>query len=359
MKILQVIGSMDRGGSQNLLMNIYSNIDRNKYQFDFLVFKDKKYDFDDKLKELDGKLIVMPSPAEIGMFRFIKKFKRLCKENKYDIVHAHTLFNCGPCVYAAFLAGVKNRISHSHSTKYLDEKISFKKKIYFFLSKLLINLFSTNYIACGVDAGKFLYYKNKKVIVLNNGIDLNKFSYSEKNREKIRNHYSINKDDILIGHVGRLMYIKNQSFLLDIMSELDKKYKLILVGGGEDESKLLNKINELKLSDRVFLTGDVNNVSDYYSAFDIFCFPSLHEGIPFTVIEAQANGLKVLASKNISPECDVSKTIEFLSIENIELWRNKILTSDYSRKDYSSCIDKKGYSINSTVEILKEIYNKY
>ena len=358
MKVLQVIGSMDRGGSQNLLMNIYSNIDREKYKFDFLVFKDKKYDFDDKLNELGGKLIVMESPKEIGMFKFIKKFKQLCIDNKYDIVHAHTLFNCGPCVYAAFLAKVKTRISHSHSTKYLDEKISIKKKIYFFLSKLLINIFSTNYIACGEDAGKFLYYKSKKVNVLNNGIDLKKFAFKKKNREKIRKQYSINNEDVLIGHVGRLMYIKNQTFLLDVLSKLDKKYKLILVGGGEDERKLVKKVNELNLNNRVIFTRDVNNVSDYYSSFDIFCFPSLHEGIPFTVIEAQANGLKVLASKNISPECNLSGAIEFLSIENIEIWKNKIITSDYSRNDYSSIIEKKGYSINSTVKILEDVYNK-
>lgn len=356
MKILQIIGSMDIGGSQNLLMNIYSNIDRNNYQFDFLVFQDKKFDFDEKLKELGGNLIYIDSPSKIGMGKFIKKVKKLCIENKYDIVHAHTLFNCGPCVFAAYLAGIKIRISHSHSTRYLDEKITIKKRIYFFLSKLLINLFSTHYFACGIDAGKFLYFKNKKVLVLNNGIDIDKFSFNNSNRSQIRKQYNIKNEDILIGHVGRLMYIKNQAFLIDIINKLDKNYKLMLVGGGEDEKKLVEKVSKLKLENRVIFIGDVNNANEYYSAFDLFCFPSLHEGIPFTVIEAQANGLSIIASENISNECNVSETIHFFPIDDVNLWVDKIKKVDYSRKDFSSYIDKKGYSIKSTVETLKKIY---
>ena len=140
MKVLQVIGVLDRGGAETFLMNVFDNINRDKYSFDFLVFHKKQYDYDEKVKELGGNIIYIESPKKIGIIKFIKELKKICKNNKYDVIHAHTLFNCGPCMLAGFLAGVKVRLSHCHSTKVMDEKINFYKKIYMIISKLLINI---------------------------------------------------------------------------------------------------------------------------------------------------------------------------------------------------------------------------
>ncbi|MDE6141341.1 MAG: glycosyltransferase [Bacilli bacterium] len=116
MKILQVIGVLNKGGAETLLMNIFENIDREKYEFDFLVFEDREYPYTKKVLEMGGNIIYMPDPKKVGMFNFIQEFKKLCKKNKYEVVHAHTLFNCGPCMLGAYLAGVKVRSSRWHST---------------------------------------------------------------------------------------------------------------------------------------------------------------------------------------------------------------------------------------------------
>lgn len=366
MKILQIIGVLNRGGAETLLMNIFNNIDRKKFKFDFLVFQNKHFDYEDKIRELGGNIIFIESPKEIGMINFIRKLKKLCKQNKYDVVHAHTLFNCGPCVLAAWLAGIKKRISHSHSTKILENEITVKKKIYFFMSKLLINLLSTDCIACGEKAGKFLYYRFRKFKIIKNGIDIDKFKYNEKNNIEIRKKYNIPDSSLIIGNVGRLIYIKNQKYLIDIFSKINKQHSdsyLLILGDGELKEELQNKIKKLNLEKNVFLTGSVENANEYYSAFDVFALPSLFEGVPFTLIEAQTNGLPIIASENISKECNISNTIKFLNIEekNVSKWVNEIINiynGMNSRNDNIKFIIKEGYSIKETIKVLNEIYCK-
>ena len=361
MKILQVIGTLNRGGAETFLMNVFRNINREKYTFDFLVFKEEKYDYEDEIKKLGGKIIYLQTPKEIGMIKFIKKFKKICKKNNYDVVHAHTLFNCGPCMLGAFLANVKVRVSHSHSTKYLEERVTFLKKIYYHISKLLINIFSTDYIACGEKAGAFLYYKNKKKVIIKNGIELEKFKYSETLNKKMRNNLNISNDAIVIGHVGRLMYIKNQTFLIDLFNDFHKKFKksyLILVGDGVDRIKLVDKVKKYNLEDFIIFTGSISNVNEYYNVFDLFVFPSLFEGLPYTLIEAQANGIPIISSNTVSKESNITGEITFLDLRKPkDIWLNEMTNRYKKRYEKKQQIIENGYSINDTIEKLLLIYN--
>ena len=363
MKVLQIIGVLNRGGAETLLINILSNINREKYKFDFLVFEDKEYPYSEKVRSLGANIICIESPNKIGMIRFIKKLKKICQENEYDVIHAHTLFNCGPCLLAGFLAGIRVRIAHSHSTQKLDRVSSVKKNIYFFIAKILLNVFSTHKIACGDAAGKFLYF-NKKYTILKNGIDIKNFNFNINTREVIREKYNISKNTLLLGHVGRLIYIKNQMFLLKIINKIiDTDVKLILVGDGEMKDEIEAYIKKQKLEDRVIMIGSTENVNDYYNAFDIFVFPSLFEGVPYTLIEAQANGLNILASNNISKECDITHSINFMKIgdEYIKNWIEEILkykNNNKGRNNNAELIRKSGYSMEETVAFIEKIYNK-
>lgn len=361
MRVLEVIGSLNRGGAETLLVNIFENINKDNSEFDFLVYENKEFDYSKKIKELGGNIIYIESPTSIGMFNFINKLRKLIEKNKYDIVHAHTLFNCGPVMLSAFLAGVKKRLSHSHNTKILDEKISIKKRIYFFISKILINIFSSKCLACGKSAGNFLFYKFRRFTIIKNGINLDKYKYNEKINKKLRIKYNISENSIIIGNIGRLNHQKNQNFLIDIFYEFHKNNKnsyLFIVGEGELRRELTNKVNNLKLKNNVIFTGNVSNANEYYSMFNLFLFPSIFEGLPYTLIEAQENGLPILSSDKVSNEVNITKKIEFLSLnKSAKKWADecvKLLKNQ--RKNNDKYIIENGYSIKNTTNLIEDIY---
>ncbi len=362
MKILQVIATLDRGGAETLLVNILENIDRKQYQFDFLVFDDKQYDYEDKILALGGKIIRFPSPVSIGMLKFIKQLKKLIKEESYDVVHAHTLFNCGPVMLSAFLAKVKKRISHSHNTKILEEKISIKKRIYFILSKLLINLLSTDCLACGEEAGNFLYYRFRNFKIINNGIKIDKYQFNNSLREQLRYNYKISADALVIGNIGRLNFQKNQKFLIDIFEKIIIEYPnsfLVILGDGELKKELEDIIHQRHLEKHILLLGNLPNANEYYSMFDIFVFPSLFEGLPYTLIEAQCNGLPIIASSAISNQSNITNTIIFLDLnESTKVWKDVILKEQRKRYEDLDAISNSGYSIMNTTNIIVDLYSK-
>jgi len=362
MKILHVITALNRGGAETLLMNIYRNIDREKYKFYFLVFEEEKFEYEDEIIKLGGKIFRMKSPKETGMLQYITVLKQLLKREEFDVVHAHNLFNCGPTVFAAYLAGIKVRISHSHTNKYLDENRKIKKKIYYILSKFLINIFSTNLIACSEQAGNFLFYKLRKFRVLKNGININKFKFDDEKRNRLRNRYKIENDTIVIGHVGRFNNEKNHSFLIKTFHELLKlnnNIKLMLVGNGELENEIKNMVNDLNLMDKILFLGSVENVNEIYNAFDIFVFPSKFEGLGIVLIEAQCNGLPIIASDTITQEVNISNQIKYISLEKQpQYWAEAIYEKSTNKKRANNLklILDSGYLIQSTVKDLEKIY---
>ena len=229
-KVLEVIAELNRGGAETLLMNILDYINHEKYQIDFLCYGNKKFDYEENVNKHHGKIYRTSPPYKIGMFNHISEVKKFLMLHNYDVVHVHNLFNCGPVLLAAFLAGVKIRIAHSHNTEYLDKKsmITFKKKIYYFLAKILLNLFSTEKLACGVDAGKFLYFPWYKFKVVKNGIPCEKYKFNPSLQLKYRNMFNFSDNDFILGHVGRFTEQKNP-----ILCNINKKD-----GGGGD---LINK----------------------------------------------------------------------------------------------------------------------
>lgn len=348
-RVLQ-IGMHDQiGGIENILMNYFRRINKNKFQFDFIIPYPSGGYFDEEIKEKGGNVYYFSFKNDKNIFKFIKQLNSFFKENHYDIVHCSDSALGFIYMFIAKKNGVKIRIAHSHSSNVEKGIKGFIKKILF---KIYI-LFSNKNIACSKKAGDFMF-KKKKYEIISNSIDYSKFCFNLQNRIEIRNSLNLNKNDILIGHVGRYSVEKNQVMLLKLMKKLPPNYKLILIGEGPDKEIYKDYIKDNFLQDKVILKEPVKDVYKYYNSFDVFCLPSLFEGLPIVGVEAQVNGLKCLFSDEVTTECICNPNSKFLSLVNEEEWIEEILNVSERTND----IDNK-FNITRAVDYLEKIYISY
>ena len=356
-RILQCVNVMDRAGLETMLMNYYRNIDHSKVQFDFLTHRTKDGAYDEEIKKMGGKIYHAPRLIPTNYFKYRKYMRNFFLQHKeYSIIHSHIDTMSFFPLYEAKQNKIKIRISHSHTSK-LDWDLKFPIK---FFGKLLITKVSNVYFACGKKAGKFLF-GNKKFSLINNAIDMKKFQYNEKVRNKKRKELGIDKDCFVIGHVGRYIYIKNQKFLIDVFEEIlkvKKNSRLILIGNGPDEEKLKIKVNKLKINDKVVFLKNRSDVNELYQVMDCFVMPSLFEGVPLVAIEAQTNGLACILSDNISSETLVSDNVYFLN-NNLGAikWANIILNLDINRNQNAiKNVRNHGYDVKVESKKLQKMY---
>ena len=342
-RVLHSVSNMDRAGIETMLMNYYRNIDRSQIQFDFLCNKKKIGAYEEEIKKLGGIIYRTPGLNPFKFFQYKKYMKQLFLNHpEYKIIHAH---NGAFALYSLYCAK-KNKI---------PIKIFCK-------SKLKKNI--TNKWACGNQAVKFYYgndvFKNGDYTIIHNAINLNKFIYNIEIRNKIRNNYNFKNDNIVIGHVGRFSPIKNHPFLIKIFSNLllkNEKYRLVLIGDGEDENKIKKMVDNLKLQDKVLFLGNIEN--EWYQAFDLFILPSINEGLPVVGIEAQASGLPCVFSKTVPQEIDVTGNCTFIDLnDNVNIWIDNIekVVSTFKRKDTSHLLSKNGYDISQETKKLEKLY---
>lgn len=360
MRILQVNYRMNIGGIESFLMNIYRNIDREKYQFVFLTYYSDKFDFEDEIKELGGEIIRISHPNRISKIKHIKEIYQAIRKNHIDVVHCHTYFDSAYVMLAAKLAKINVRIVHSHTAFALTEN-NLLKHIKWKISRYLIKLFSTDNIACSEKAGKALY-KDIPFTIIPNGIDLKQFLFNKDYRKMYREMFKIEASETILGHVGRFVDAKNHKFLIEIFKEylkLNQNSRLILVGDGPLKQQIETLIKEENIQDKVILLGNRNDINKLVNALDIIVFPSIYEGLPVTLVETQANGLPAIISSSISKEVVVSKCIHFLSLEkSAEDWAQKIKILNKNRIDITNGLLESDYNIKNTIEKLVKIYNK-
>lgn len=359
-KILEVIGGMNMGGAETLLMNIFKNIDRKKFEMIFLCYGDKKFDYEDELTSLGGKIIRSSKPTS-NIFKNVKEIKNVIRNNKIDVVHCHTYFNSMYALIAAKQCKIKKRITHSHNT-ISENNPSIIKKIYFFLSKIVINLYSTDFLACGKEAGEALFFRNKNFKIIDNGIILDRFYYNSELRMKKRKELNLPDGYQVIGHIGRFEEAKNHKFLIELFGEYQKKHKkslLLLIGDGSLRPSIEKRIEEKKLKNKVFLLSKREDVNEIYNVMDLFLFPSLYEGLPVVLIEAQTNGLPIVASDTIDKGSDYTNTISFLSLQDSkDVWITEIEKRLGKRTDNRKLMENSKYNIKNTVKQIEEIYSK-
>ncbi len=365
-RILQITGGMNMGGIENFIMNIYRNIDRNIVQFDFLIHQEEKQIFEDEIISLGGEVFRIPAFGKVGHFRYLKGLREFfLSHQEYRVVHSHYNTISGIILREAKKCGIKVKIAHSH-TSY--PKYRFIESIYKNYSKSLINKNTEERYACSQKAGEWLYGKNSNFEVINNGIDPKEYKFNEEIRKNIRDELEIKDENILIGHVGRFSPEKNHEFIIEIFKELyskNKNYRLVLIGTGNTEEKIKEKVKSLNLQEVVKFLGVRKDVKNLLQGFDIFILPSIFEGLPVTLVEAQGAGLKCFISDTITKEIDLECGLtEFISLnKSSQEWAEIIdKKRDYIRRDTIDSLKSHGYDMTENAKNLEnryiELYNK-
>ncbi len=376
LRILQVLTIMNRGGAETMIMNYYRNIDRTKVQFDFLLHRQAEGFFDEEIKSLGGKIYRMPAISPKNYFRYKKTLFLFFEEHpEYEIVHSHLNALSSIILQVAKSKKIPVRIAHSHLAvePFVLKKIfvpntditaTVKDSIQSLIRRRT-RKYANHYFACGIKAGIWLYGKKNldKVTIINNAIDSYKFTFNQKTREKVRSHFQIPDGTKVIGHVGRFNEQKNHFFLVEIFRELVKRKpstQLMLIGDGNLKPKIENLTSKYSLKEKVKFLGLRNDIPDLLQAMDYLLFPSLYEGLPLTLIEAQAAGLKIIASSTIAKEVDLTDQIRFTSLnETAERWAQLMLEDlEYPRNNNHQLIVEGNYDINSNAKKLQQLYQK-
>lgn len=368
-KILYFVDRMLKGGIQALVIEIAKNIDKKRFQLDFLLLDDgHDYELENTLKELDCNVYKLKNVWIRNPFDYInyyKEMKNFFKETgkNYDIVHLHSSSKNFLFLYFAKKNNIKVRIAHSHNTGFKTTN-KIEKQIGNILKKFLIKN-ATDFMACSKDAGRWLFGEKKEedIVILKNAIDIDKYKYNEQLRKNIRDEYNISEDDIVCGNIGRIVEQKNHEFLIEIFKEICKinqKYKLMIVGKPEKalEKKIEGLVKKYNIEKNVILTGFKNNSNEYLNAMDLFLFPSKFEGLGIALIEAQANGLKCIVSENIPEEAKVSDNVITINLNKEKVWIEKIINIDKTRNDCRKQIEDAGYDIREMVKNLDDKYEK-
>lgn len=361
-RVLNMFTIMDRGGAETMVMNYYRHIDRTKVQFDFLVHREQRSAYDDEIERMGGRIYRMRPVYPQNFSRYKRDLRTFFRAHpEYKIIHSH-MSELG---YFAFREaerqGVPVRICHAHNAPHgFDAKMIirtyFKKRMMPYLTHLFM---------CGEESGKWLYgEKNKsRFIMLNNAIDAAVYSFDVSKREEMRRQLDLT-DKLVVGHVGRFNPQKNHAFLLDIFAALLKKEPnavLLLAGGGEDMPKIQAKAQALGVAEHVRFLGVRSDVADLMQAMDVFVFPSLYEGLPVTMVEAQASGLPCIISDKVPPECILTDgLVNIMPLSaSPEAWAEKILTMRaVPRTDRRAEIAAHGFDITTEAVKLQEFYLK-
>lgn len=360
-RILHVIGIMDRGGAETMIMNLYRNIDRAKVQFDFVENSAEPAVFDEEILSLGGRIYRCPHYNGRNHAVYTQWWREFFRAHpgEYPIVHGHLGSTAAIYLYIAKKNGCYT-IAHSHSAG---------------AGSAMYRLFSypTRYVAdhffaCSRDAGISRYGSKvgkdaNHCQVLNNAIDIQKFSYHDTVRQQIRKELNIHEDAMVIGHVGRFVDAKNHPFLIDLFAkihEVNADAILLLIGDGDLRPQIEKKIADLKLSNAVILTGVQSNTWDYYQAMDVFVMPSHYEGLPVSLVEAQTAGLPCCVSDAVPEESAITHLVLFRSLQDsAEQWADWVIAqANCPRQDMRNAIRAAGYDIATTSKWLEDFYLK-
>lgn len=365
-RVLQYIGSLEAGGSQSMIMNIYRNIDRSKVQFDFAVDRKGKDNlfYKDEIESLGGKIYIFDEYFKgYNYFAFKKQWKEFFRKHpEYKIIHCHVRSVASIVLKIAKQNGLVT-ICHSHST-------SNGKGIKAVAKKMLqsrIHKYCDYYFACSEESARWLYGENMtksdKCIILNNAIDTSKYTFDEKVRARARKELGL-EDKKVLGQIGRIEKVKNYDFSIELLSRLlkeDDKYFLLIVGAGSLENIIMKKARKLGVDKKMMILKNRSDVPELLQAMDVFIMPSLYEGLPVSLVEAQASGLPCVISNNISDGFLDDECIVIRSLDNIDGWVlsiEEIFSNNGVRKDNKWLIEEAGFDIREVSQRMIAFYQK-
>ena len=368
MKRVLVIGQSDNPGGVETVIKRYYEAVKSDIQFDLMVLTKTCYD-EAYYRQNHCRIYFVKSAQFRHPLAYKKEITAFFTKNKgvYDAIwfNGCDLANSGYIMKMAKKSGIEKRIIHAHNSQLIQT--GRRKYLYYFVHhywKRHIDRYATDFWACSQLAGQFFYkasiLKGNRFKIINNAIETEKYAYNDTIRRKIRKMYGLN-GKYVIGHVGRFQYQKNHEFLIDIFFEylkLNDNAVLMLVGRGEDEEKIKQKVTELEINEHVLFMGARSDVNELFQAMDLFLLPSRFEGLPLVLIEAQAAGLKCFASKGVITEAsDITNNIEFVSLdERADLWAKKIYENSKivnDREIYAQLVTDAGYNIYTEAKKFK------
>lgn len=365
-RIMQFPGTMLFGGVGSIVMDIYRKVDKSLVQFDFCVPRQYKGPLDDEIEQLGGRVFYIPEMRKVGIKKYIIEITQLLDKNgPYDAVHIHSIHIGAITLYAAKKAGVKKRIYHAHSTQDPALDNMPMHNIVEYLLKIYIRHNSTSLLACGKLAGIYIY-GNRPFSVINNAVNLNRFfPYSKENSDVIKNQLKIPSNAIVVGDVARFVPEKNiEQFVA--LANLDKEnggnIHFLIVGDGPLMEKIVNDIKKSNCNEKFSFMGARKDVERLYNVMDVFCLPSIFEGLPVTLMEAQACGLPCVTSMNVTNEANMSITAyKRLSLEDDrQLWLDTIYSMANSKCYDKDCIrqafSRRNYEIEKIARQVELIY---
>ena len=367
MKVLEVTGEpILHGGQEQFIRNLIDNVHYHQARIDVLTpYICDNEEFQKTVEEKGGRVIALGLPFFRGKSRKLlyEPIKSLLKRERYDVVHIHSgsISALAYIAKAASEAGVKKIIVHSHSTAVQSLKHSLVRTVYgCFLAK-----YPTDYLACSEEAGvdKFpaRIVKNR-LIIIKNGISIKKYRRDETQRKTQRKILGIPDDAFVIGHVGRFAYEKNHEFIIDLFEEFHIKTPdsiLLLVGDGEQKERVVDLVNKKEIKEQVIFTGNVDNVQDYYQVMDVFVLPSLYEGFPYVILEAQAAGLPCIISTGVPDAVMIGKNIVKVDLTDKWQWLAAIRSArEEGVTDNTEAIIAAGFDANETAKSVIEIYKR-
>lgn len=369
-RVLLSVGSLGIGGNEQFAMNLFRNIDKSKFDVDFVVFDKDRLNYYQEIVDDGSYVYFCNGNSKNKLLRIIeegRKVENLLKNNNYDIIH------CNSCSFLGLLKsaipgkriGKVKVISHAHNPG-MPKKNVLDKAL-----RLLLKAFTSSIVDYGFSCSDLASYSkyskafitSNRHFIIHNAIDVEKFEFSAEERALIRKKLSIPKDTSVIGHVGRLEYQKNHTFLLDVFAEYQKKHvdsMLLLVGDGSLRNVLEEKAKKLGIMDKVIFAGFQNNAEKFYNAMDCIVMPSHYEGFPFVVVEAQINGLKCLLSDSITKTANITGYVEYASLEDdIEIWCDhisKIINKRISKESID--LIRNDYDLKHEIKRIEQLYMK-
>ncbi len=357
---MHVLGALNPGGIEIMVMNLYRNIDRSKIQFDFVVHTPERCYYEDEIEKLGGKVYRIPSFLGYN-FNFYRKAWRafFAEHSEFAWVHGHMGSSAAIYLEVAKLFGIRT-IAHSHGTTRIINVKEFFYKVFSYPTRFVADQF----FACSLDAGRDRYGKrvlvSPKFQLVRNAFDIDSFKFSMDERDKTRAALGLS-DALIIGHVGRFDVAKNHPFILKVFREVVKmrpEARLVLVGDGDTRKSIEKMMNDMGLAASIILLGTRHDIPQLLQAMDVFLFPSLLEGLGISLIEAQCSGLPCVTSTRVPEEVKITELVEFLDLEKApEVWAEAVCSSMLkNRHDRIKEAEAAGYEIKSQTRILEEFY---
>lgn len=362
MKRVLLIGSVDiYGGVGHMIFEFCRNINRDAIQFDFLYYKDISIEEQRVIDSCCGTFYKVPRYTKQPL-QFYKKIKEFFQTHEYDIVHIHASTAMLIMYALPVWRSGKTKIFYQGHSDCVDGMAN--KIVHFFIKHLVVK-YANCKIAVSESAARFMYGKKRmaETVILKNGMDIKKYEFNEEIRKRIRRNLEI-KDDFVLGHVGRFTYPKNHPFIIEVfeqMHKINRNTKLLLVGVGKDEDKIKQMVREKNLTEKVIFYGVSHCVEELLCAMDCFIFPSHYEGLGIVALEAQANGLPVVASEHVPKEANVTELYRTLSLSKDSplIWANTILAFKKKQIDRQlryQDLAENGYDIQEVVGKLERMY---